>query len=190
MKASKEVDLVVAVLQYAARCLKEGDLAALRDMKFGAREIEGLSSIYILDMYHMEGLRMHCLDIKLNPVVYWPLIESLRRMRESEDDIHRLIVQDAPREMLRALFGLNPREYSRLRRTLTATPAVGRPRGADEESSRRLWEALQEHGEPEYPDQLEPGFFLELADETGLTLRTIWRMLQLWCEHGRLDEDS
>ena len=135
MKASKEVDLVVAVLQYAARCLKEGDLAALRDMKFGAREIEGLSSIYILDMYHMEGLRMHCLDIKLNPVVYWPLIESLRRMRESEDDIHRLIVQDAPREMLRALFGLNPREYSRLRRTLTMTPAVGRPRGADEESS-------------------------------------------------------
>ena len=35
-----------------------------------------------------------------------------------------------------------------------------------------------------------PGFFLELADETGLALRTIWRMLQLWCEHGRLDEDS
>ena len=92
--------------------------------------------------------------------------------------------------MLRALFGLNSREYSRLRRTLTMTPAVGRPREADEKSSRHLWEVWQKHGEPEYPDQLEPELFLELAEETGLALRTIWRVIQLCCEHGRLDEDS
>ena len=189
MKASKEVDLVVAALQYAARCLKEGDLAALREMKFGAREIKELSKVNILDMYHLEGLRMHCLDITLNRAVYWPLINSLRRMGASEEDIHRLIALDAPREMLRCLYGLNARTYSRMRRALTVTPTVGRPREADEETSRRLWEAVQAHGEPERPEDLEGGFFLELADETGLSLRTIWRMLKVWCECGWLDDD-
>ena len=190
MKDSKEAELVVAVLQYAVRCLKEGDLAALRDMQFGSREIDILSEVNIMDMYCLDDLRVHCLDIKLNRRVYWPMIENLLSLRQSEDTIRKLIARDAPREMLRALFGLNAREYSRLRRMLTVMPSIGRPPEADEESSHRLWKAWQKRGAPEHPEQLKPEDFLEMADESDLTLRSIWRTLQRWSQYGMLEEGS
>jgi len=51
------------------------------------------------------------------------MIEHLRVQRESEETLHALIAADAPQEMVRILFGLNAREYSRLRRTLSVDPA-------------------------------------------------------------------
>ena len=42
MQATKESDLVTAILMYALRCLAEGDQIALRNMNFGPREIEAL----------------------------------------------------------------------------------------------------------------------------------------------------
>ena len=69
------------------------------------------------------------------------MIDHLRVQRESEETLQSLIAADAPHEMLLILFGLNARDYGRLRRTLSVNPSVGRPPEADEESSHRLWQA-------------------------------------------------
>ncbi len=63
MEGTKEADLVVAVLMYAIRYLAEGDLAALRNMKFGPKEIEALREMSLADLYRIESLRAHCLDV-------------------------------------------------------------------------------------------------------------------------------
>ena len=62
----------------------------------------------VADLYRIESLRAHCLEIALNRHVYWPMIEHLRGQRESEDTLQTLIAADAPLEMMQVLFGLIP----------------------------------------------------------------------------------
>jgi len=186
MESTKESDLVTAVLMYAIRCLAEGDHAALHNMKFGPREIEALRDMNLSDLYRIESLRAHCLDIALNRQVYWPMIDHLRVQRESEDTLQSLIAADAPHEMLLILFGLNARDYSRLRRTLSVHPSVGRPPEADEESSHRLWQAWSSRVDGETTGLLAPAAYLELHRETEVSMRAIWSLTQRWAQYGNL----
>ena len=140
MEGTKEADLVTAVLMYAMRCLAEGDQAALRNMNFGVKEIEALREMRVADLYRVESLRAHCLEIALNRQVYWPMIDHLGEQRAMEETIQALISADAPQEMMQVLYGLNQRDYTRLRRTLIVPPAIVLPPELDEESSRRLWD--------------------------------------------------
>lgn len=194
MESTKESDLVTAVLMYAIRCLAEGDHVALHNMKFGPREIEALRAMSLSDLYRIESLRAHCLDIALNRQVYWPMVDHLRVQRESEETLQSLIAADAPHEMLLILFGLNARDYGRLRRTLSVNPSVGRPPEADEESSHRLWQAWSSRVDGETSGLLAPADYLELHRETGVPMRAIWSLTQRWAQYGNLtgqtDDDA
>jgi len=194
MEGTKEADLVAAVLMYAIRCLAEGDQAALRNMKFGPPEIEALREMNLADLYRIESLRAHCLDIGLNRQVYWPMIDHLRKQRESEEILRSLIAADAPHDMVQILFGLNTRDYTRQRRILSVDPSVGRPSEPDEESSHRLWRAWSSRADGEASGLLTPDEYLELQRETGVPLRAIWNLTQRWAQYGNLtdqnDEDA
>ena len=172
MESTKESDLVTAVLMYAMRCLAEGDHAALHNMKFGPREIEALREMNLSDLYRIESLRAHCLDIALNRQVYWPMIEHLRAQRESEETLHSLIAADAPHEMLLILFGLNARDYSRLRRTLSVSPSVGRPPEVDDESSHRLWDVWSKKFDGESTGLLAPADYLRISAHRDHSFRS------------------
>ena len=100
MQGTKESDLVTAILMYALRCLAEGDQIALRNMNFGPREIEALRAMTLADLYRVESLRAHCLNIALNREVYWPMMDHLRQQRETEETEQVLIAADAPLEMM------------------------------------------------------------------------------------------
>ncbi len=181
---SKEAELVTAVLLYAIRSLAEGDQQALRAMNFGPKEIAALRELSLADLYRADSLKAHCLDIRLNRAVYWPMIGHLRRQRESEAIQCDLIQADAPLAMMRHFFGLGSREYTRLRRLLAAEPAVGRPPGLDEATSEALWRAWSEraHADPAAPLALED--YLALHRETGAPLRALWRLSQRWAQYG------
>ena len=187
MDGTKEADLVTAVLMYAMRCLAEGDQAALRNMNFGPKEIEALREMKLADLYRIESLRAHCLEIALNRQVYWPMIDHLRTQRESEETLQSLIAADAPHEMLQILFGLNARDYGRLRRTLSVDPSVGRPPEPDEENSHRLWQVWSKRVEGDESGLLTPEVYLEIHVETGLSLRAIWNLTQRWAQYGHLN---
>ena len=187
MNTTREADLVSAVLMYAIRCLAECDWAALRNMKFGAKEIEALRTMDMADLYRIESLRGHCLEITLDRQAFWQMIEYLHSQRESEEVLQSLIAADAPQEMVEALFGLKPRSYSRLRRSLSVAPSVGRPAEPDEESARRLWEVWSERsgdGEP------TAGTYLEIHRETGIAMRAIWNLTRRWSMYGNLNGRS
>jgi len=184
MEGTKESDLVTAVLLYALRCLAEGDLTALRHMNFGPREIEALRAMTLADLYRVESLRAHCLNIGLNRQVYWPMMEHLRAQRESEEIQQHLIAADAPLEMMQTLFGMGPREYSRLRRTLSVDPSVGRPPEPDEASSHTVWHAWRARQEGAETDPLSPTHYLDIHRETGIALRAIWNLTQRWSQYG------
>ena len=186
MEGTKEADLVAAVLMYAIRCLAEGDQSALRNMKFGPPEIEALREMSLADLYRIESLRAHCLEIALNRQVYWPMIDRLREQRESEETLRSLVAADAPHEMVQVLYGLNARDYTRLRRILSVAPSVGRPSEPDETSSHRLWDAWACRVEGEETGLLTPEVYLELQRETEVPLRAIWSLTQRWAQYGNL----
>jgi len=186
MQATKESDLVTAILMYALRCLAEGDQIALRNMNFGPREIEALRAMTLADLYRVESLRAHCLRIALNRDVYWPMMDHLRQQREAEETEQALIAADAPLEMMQTLFGLGAKEYSRLRRTLSVDPSIGRPPEPDEESTHRLWHAWEQRVDSEEHDPLPAAGYLELYAETGVSMRAIWNLTQRWSQFGDL----
>ena len=186
MEGTKESDLITAVLMYAIRCLAEGDQAALRAMNFGPREIEALREMHLADLYRVESLRAHCLDIALNRDVYWPMIEHLRRQRESEELQQVLIAADAPLEMMQTLFGLGSREYTRLRRMLTVDPSVGRPAEPDEDSTHTLWNAWAQRAAREDDGPLPAKEYRAIHQETGSPMRAIWNLMQRWSQYGDL----
>ena len=186
MDGTKEADLVTAVLMYAIRCLAEGDQAALRNMNFGPKEIEALREMSLADLYRIESLRAHCLEIALNRQVYWPMIDHLRQQRVSEEALQSLIAADAPLEMMQILFGLNARDYSRLRRTLSVDPSVGRPPEPDEASSHRLWQVWSSRVGGEESGLLAPETYLQIHAETGISMRAIWNLTQRWAQYGNL----
>ena len=188
MDITKESALVTAVLMYALRCLAEGDQTALRNMNFGPREIDALREMTLADLYRVESLRAHCLEIGLNRQVYWPMMDHLRAQRESEELQRTLIGADAPLEMMQTLFGLGPREYSRLRRMLSVDPSVGRPPEPDEDSTHTLWHAWQTRVGEEETDPLLPEAYLEIHEETQLSMRAIWNLTQRWAQYGDLTD--
>ncbi|MDZ7752951.1 MAG: DUF2857 domain-containing protein [Gammaproteobacteria bacterium] len=183
---TKESELVRAVLLYAIRCLAEGDQHALRDMNFGPDEVAALRDVNLADLYRIGALQAHCLDIRLNREIYWPLLGHLRRERELEDLQRDFIQADAPLEMMRRLFGVGSREYTRLRRVLTAEPATGRPPEPDEATSHALWHAWCQRTAPDPTQPLAPEAYLELSRETGASLRAVWVLTQRWAEYGDL----
>ncbi|MCY4642546.1 MAG: DUF2857 domain-containing protein [Gammaproteobacteria bacterium] len=184
MNATREADLVSAVLMYAIRCLVECDWAALRNMKFGPKEIEALRGMTLADLYRIESLRGHCLDITLDRRAFWQMIEHLRSRRESEEALQSLIAADAPQEMVEVLFGLKPRMYSRLRRNLSVDPSVGRPAEPDEESATRLWEVWSSRVDGSEPTAEA---YLEIHRETGIAMRAIWNLTRRWSMYGNLN---
>lgn len=183
---TKESELVRAVLLYAIRCLADGDQHALRGMNFGPEEVAALRDVNLADLYRIGALQAHCLDIRLNREVYWPLLAHLRRQRELEDLQRDFIQADAPLEMMRRLFGVGSREYTRLRRALTAEPATGRPPEPDEATSHALWHAWCKCTGDDPTQPLAPEAYLELSRETGASLRAVWVLTQRWTEYGDL----
>ena len=175
MAGTKESDLVAAVLLYASRCLAEGDQHALRGVGFGPKEAEALRRLNLDDLHRAESLRSHCLDIRLDPDRFRAMIGHLAALRRDEDLQHDLIQADAPFALMRCHFGMSSREFAKLRHTLAAPASVGRPAEPDEETSAKLWRALDGRVRPDPDWPLAPQEYLAVQVECGASLRAIWR---------------
>ena len=184
MASNKEADLTTAVLLYAMRCLAEGDQQALRMMNFGPKELDALKDMNLADLYRVDNLGAHCLQVDLNRDVFWPMLDNLRHQRESEELQRELIVADAPMEMMQVLFGISSREYTRWRRVLTVSPSVGRPPEPDEAATHNLWYAWQRHFREGEETSLAGVDYLSLQQETNIGLRAIWTLIQRWEVYG------
>ena len=90
MSASKESELITAVVLYATRCAVEGVHQALRAMNFGPEEVDALADVALGDIQRMASLRAHCLRIELNRGLFWPMIEHLQRQRVGGFDSLRI----------------------------------------------------------------------------------------------------
>ena len=186
MMGNKESELTTAIMQYAIRCLAEGDQAALRNMNFGPREVEALREMNLGDMCHIETLRAHCLKIALNREVYWPMVAHMRNRREAGELQKELISADAAQDMMQHFYGTGSREYVRLRRMLVVESISGRPPEPNEVETQTLWDAWKQRIEGREGMLLRPEEYLTMHEETGIALRAIWSQTRRWAEYGKL----
>lgn len=184
MSTTKEADLNTAVLMYANKCLAEADQSALRAMGFGPKESEALRRFSLDDLNRVEAIRAHCLRVDLNREVFWHLVEHIKQHRASEEMQQTLIKDDAPQEMMQALYGLSAKEYTRRRRLMTLEPAVGRPAEPDDEKAHALWKAWKELVKGEDRELLTAEDYLALKAATGVELRAIWQLTRRWAKYG------
>ena len=177
---NKEGSLVSAVLMYAMRCLAEGDMLALQHMQFGEKEVAALRELNMLDLYRVDSLKAHCLSIKLNRQVFWPMIDLLKRERKNEDLLGTLIEMDAPFEMLHELFGLGTREYSARRRHMPSNLGQGRPQLPERAVEDKLYAAWRKMVDARDSHELTASDYLTLHESTSISLRAIWSLVSQW----------
>ena len=185
MNRSKETDLVLAVLLYAIRSQAEGDMAALQEMGFGKTELEALEGVELAALHRAGTLRAHCLTVMLNREVFLPMLQRFRTLQKTEMLKRKLLAEDASLDMMDRFFGMSRRDYARWRRILGVIGTGGRPPDPDEEQTFRLWKAIQEKLAERERKDLLPGDFLDLKEETGLSIRAIWRLAKDWEKQGR-----
>ena len=151
-------------------------------MNFGPKELDALE-MNLADLCRADALRVHCLKIALDRTVFWPMLDNLRHQRESDDLQRELLVADAPLEMMQQLFGWSSREYTRWRRLLTLAPSVVGPE-LNETDTHALWYAWQERIEAREQNALSATDYLDLQQQTGIGLRSIWALVQRWETYG------
>ena len=186
MSAGKEAELMTAVMLYAVRCFAEGDVNALKEMNFGPKELGALRELSMGDLFRARALTAHCLQVRLNREIYWPMLDHLRRERDSEVSQRELVQADASLEMMQALFGTGGHEFTRLRRMLTVNPTFGRTPEADEAQEAALWAAWQQLG-ADSTSALTPADYLRLHRETGISVRIIWNLIERWRTYGAVE---
>lgn len=184
---TKEGELLAAVMLYATRCLGEGDLFALRGMGFEPKDLEALATMNVGDLQRAGSLSAHCFNIRLDAPLFRRMIEIVADMREKEALQRALVRADAPLDMMRALFRMASRDYTRLRQALDVASGVGRPAELDDDMANRLWRTLQGRLRADRERPLEPSEFLAVHDECGVPLRALWNCAQRWAE--RLEDD-
>ena len=54
----------------------------------------------LADLYRVGSLQPHCLDIRLNREVFWPMLSHLCAARQGEELQRDLFQADAPLEMM------------------------------------------------------------------------------------------
>jgi hypothetical protein len=182
MSATKESELITAVMLYATRCAVEGDHNALHAMNFGPREVDALTDVALGDIQRMAALRAHCLRIELNRGLFWPLIEHLRRQRTGDTLLNELIDADAPLDMVRTFYGVGSLEYSKTRQWRGLAKGIGRPRQPTETEMHAVWEAWKQRVKARGAVGLPADDYLQIRRETAVSLRLIWNLTREWAE--------
>lgn len=187
---TREAELNEAILRYLVRCIEEDTPSRMAE-QLGidgtlaeqlAREIPQLR---LCELQRFAGTRAMIGSIRLNPQALSTLLTVIRSDRHKEQSMIALLKAQAPHEMLYSLFGLDRNTYSTLRRR-HGVSNTGRPRTPTAEQEQKLLDALDHHGldSDELRTRRDSGIWLQLCEETGMTLGTLWALVQQW----RMDE--
>ena len=178
MRTTKEADLNAALLQYVNKCRAEGDDRALAHLGLDRHDVEAAASLCLSDLDHLSALHFPLLrDGPIDRDLFHRLIDHLRRLRALESVRDALLAHDAPLPLMHHLFGMDPTEYAEHGRRLGLIRPTGRPSEPAEAEETTVWEACQALRKPKDED-LTPEDYLDLCKITGLSLRTIWLVVQ------------
>ena len=171
-----EYEITHAAIRYAIQCMQESNWHALREMGFGPRECEAIANLTLADLSALEKrIHGHVLKVQLDAGLLWQALDDIKQKSTEQHTLTDLIQRDAPAEMMHALFGMGEKTYTRMRRHHQVSTGVGRPSELHPDTIMKLSAVLDRFDSP-----LSPADWVVAADESGLTLRTLWREYRRW----------
>ncbi len=190
MSRNQLAELTVAVLRYAVGCIAHGDEAALLELGLESEQLREIAALTLEDIENLDAVRVSCVEVRIQPEGFQILMNRLARARRNKGLELALIQADAPELMMRTLFGMKQRDYSRTRRLLGVETGVGRPPSLDEETEHALWRAVADSlsGNPRRP--LEPDLYLQTHRELGVPMRALWGCTQRWARERNAEAKS
>lgn len=185
MAKTTHSELVFHILRYVTETLAEGDIHAVLDLGLRLDQITRLQQITLRDLYHLSRVRTHFLDVAVDPACFDRVLDHIERNQRHDALQDDLIRQRAPLAMMRAFFGMTNAEYATRRRLLGLTgTGIGRPHAPSEADEHRIWQAWQEHARLPLEQR-----YLQVGDDTGIPLNTVWALIQSWEDGGLLAAD-
>lgn len=171
-----EFEITHATIRYAMQCMQESNWHALREMGFGPRECEAVAGLTLADLSALaQRVHGHVLKVQLEPALFWQALKHIKQESTQQHTVTDLIQRDAPADMMHVLFGMGEKTYTRMRHQLHVSIGVGRPAELHRDTIMALSAILDRFDMP-----LSPADWLEVADETGLSLRDMWREYRRW----------
>lgn len=180
MSLNRQAELTAALLRYVALCVADGDEDALGELRIDPAQIREIGALTQEELANLETVRMHCFKVRFDPERFQILKNRLTRAARNQQLRLALIEADAPAEMMRALFGMKERDYSRTRRLLGVTVGAGRPPLLDEATEHLLWQAVGDALGDNPLRPLEPDHYLRIHRQHGIPMRAIWAYTQRW----------
>jgi hypothetical protein len=175
--ASKEAELNVAVIRYAAHCLEEGDYDALAELGLDQSECEVIQSLRLADLEHLSHLPFALLRKPvIDKALFRRLIDHLQLRRRRLAIRDKMLKRDAPLAMMQAFFGMDSTEYAILGRRLKVIRHIGRPLEPNEADERAIWTAYRSIGIPS-PEKMTLEDYHQLCEISGCSARTVWTSL-------------
>ena len=171
MKDAASAILFQAVLSFLATATERGDQRLSRSMGLRDDQAERLRAMTARKVMKMAALSGACIQVTIDAEAFEALEHAVDCDLEHEDLVEAFIRGGASRQMMAALFDMNPRSYARMRTKLGVTESRqgGRSRAVNEEQAEAIYSALEERG-----GQVEPVDLLDLAATLGLPLRVVW----------------
>ena len=180
---TKEAELNFAIFAYAARCVMEGDLEALRRTGFEPGDVQVIDQLRLADLHALSASRAHALNVRVDREALQWLVEHVRRRRTRDMLKLELLQLDAPSEMMANLFGMTGRSYAATREALGIIGGQGRPsiRLDNEAEEARLWHLWVAFADATRPHRLRhEDLWLVIGRELASGLRRAWTIVQQW----------
>ncbi|WP_162622890.1 STY4526/YPO1902 family pathogenicity island replication protein [Salinisphaera orenii] len=173
--SDKDYEIMRAGLHYLMDCVRDRDWKTLHDYGFRDDHIQVLQRITVRDLSFLnQYITPQHLHVQINPEGLVMLVARMQQVRATEDLKHECVRRDAPVDMMSHLFGMNGREYTTLRRTLSRPTNSGRPPQPDTHTLDAIWFAWQKHcGGHNWPATAAD--WLALADSAEVDLGVVWR---------------
>jgi hypothetical protein len=135
-------------------------------------QLDRIQKLSVVALMKMAELSVGCIQLRFDPNVIDSLLGDVDAEIEQEELIETFVREGASRDMMAAIFGLNRRDFARIRRSMDVELAKGRIRELTPDEADRVFEVWQDLG-----GRHDPETYLALARSIELPLRVIWEEL-------------
>ncbi len=172
-----ETILNMNIFDYVCACAEEGDYGPLHDIGLGRDDIIKINQLNMRDVIRLSQTKAHILDIRVNRERLHNMLNSLNIRRKEDDDINQLIRMGAPQPMMQSLFAITPGDFTDKRKLFgLQDEGVGRAPEPSDDEQHIIYKAY-EHLKTS-PENMSARQWIDLAEETNISLRTIWQYVQ------------
>lgn len=181
-QSEKESELVLALLNYLSRCGHEKDVSALQEFNVPLKFAVRLARLTVEDFHScaMHFSRAVPGRIVVDTEAIERTLDFVKVERERDEMVRQLVAADAPRGMLAKLgFAVTRSEYQELRAELGIAGSTGRPLEPDNGTALLVWQSLADSLDGRPIPNATPRGYLHVHQETGLSLRVIWKVVEM-----------